>query len=1163
MQIYAHFERVFFAMPGTKAKPQKPFCFNVLRNERLKKMLFIMKITVIILLTVCLQVSARSFSQQITLNVKNSSLEKVLNEIGKQSGYQFFFNEKLLKKAEKVSLSLTNAPLQQTLEQCFQNQPLSYAIFDRTIVIRKREILPQGVESEVLPPVEIKGVIRDEKGAPMPGASIKVKGKNITTVSDENGAFTVTAENNDKLIFSFVGYETQEVSVSGQKNWNIVLKVAVQNLEETVVIGYGTQKKASLTSAVSSIKANEISLIPTSNLSNVLAGRLSGTYVQSGTGTPGISSGIRVRAQASLNGGASVYVIDGVVRDKTSFDALDPNEVADITILKDAASAAIYGSRSTNGVVLITTKSGRSGKPVIQFNTIFGVQKPGKYPSYLNVADALKLSQAVNGGMGQDEIDWVLKNNPKGENYLDAAYQDPNNQKYALSASGGNDIITYYLGGSYYKENGFLPNVWYDKYNLRGKINAKLSRDLTVGLNLSTSYGTRNRFNFTYDYGSVDLNNLWGKLLYWDAWAPAYIDGKPVNPGWLGNPVEMMKNGGYWRSNNQQVDALLNAEYKVPFVKGLSLKMAYSRNIDNNYIKTFAKRQLLYNFKTTGTNNLIRTSEIIGSTMSSEPGTEYIGNEFYKSNSYQLNGQISYDQTFGRHHVSGDVIYEQWENQNNAFTAYRYNFPLLPTDQFFAASGNTQDWRNSGNEGQDGRLSYIFRANYDYDGKYLLSASMRRDASIKFAPDQRWGNFPSISAGWVLSKETFYDNSKLPGVIDFAKLRFSFGSNGFDDPEDMNIRKWLWLDQYNISSSTYYLGTNGTTAPRLTYGGIPNPGLTWEKSNSYNAGLDLIILKDFSFTADFWKRHTYDILGSRILVLPSEFGSSLPAENYAVVDSKGFELELGYRHTFGKDFTLNVRGNFSVATNEVIKKDVALNALPVDNPNGKTLGYGTGYVYKGIFTTQDQINALPAGFTFFGAPPTLGSAIFEDINGSAGKPDGKVDSYDRVMLGKYFGSGSAPYSAGLLINLNYKGITLEALFSGLAGFKVSYNDAWGRNFGGGAKVPSYHDDSWSADNQNGTTPKLYPWGNPQSYGYTQTSNFNVYNGSFIRLKYINLGYELSSRFIKKAGVSGISIFVSGNNLFYLSKFKFYDPEVYQFMSYPTMRAYAAGINVRL
>jgi hypothetical protein len=325
----------------------------------------------------------------------------------------------------------------------------------------------------------------------------------------------------------------------------------------------------------------------------------------------------------------------------------------------------------------------------------------------------------------------------------------------------------------------------------------------------------------------------------------------------------------------------------------------------------------------------------------------------------------------------------------------------------------------------------------------------------------------------------------------------------------------------------------------------------------------LNLFKHFNFTADFWKRHTYDILGSRILVLPSEFGGSLPAENYGIVDSKGLELELGYRNSIGKNFNYYVKGNFSVANTEVIKRDVAANAQFVDDPNGKTLNYGTGYEYTGILRTKADVDALPAGMTFFGAPPTIGSANIRDISGVGGKPDGKIDSYDRVVLGNYFGSSSAPYSYGVLINLSYKGFNLEALVAGLSGFKNSYNDPWGRNFGGGAKVPIYHEDSWSTENPNGSTPKIYPWGNPQSYGYVQTSTFNVYNAGFVRMKNISIGYDLSEKLMKKAGLNAVNIFVTANNLFYFSKFNFYDPEVYQFMSYPLMKTFSVGLNIKL
>lgn len=1006
--------------------------------------------------------------------------------------------------------------------------------------------------------IRITGQVRDSATSQrLVGVTIEVKGSHIGTTTNSSGNFSLSVPDNAILEVSYLGYNKVEIPVNGQSVINVSLASSSTGLNQVVVIGYGTQRKADLLGAVSSINSSEIAEIPTSNLSNVLAGRLSGTYVETNTGTPGISSSIRIRAQSSWNGGDPVYVIDGVVRDKTSFDALAPNEVDQITILKDAASAAIYGSRSSNGVVLVTTKSGKAGKPVISFSSVFTQQRVGKVPEYMSVPASIALDRYVYGdsSVSAADVASLMKYNPNGREWYDATYKNPSNQQYALSASGGSEKVTYYIGGSYYNEDGFLPNVWYKKFNLRGNISAKLTKDLTVNLNLSESNGTRNRFNFTYDYGSADLNNLWGKLFYQSGFTQPYVNGKPVNPGWLGNPVEMMKDGGYWRNTNQQTDALVNLEYKVPFVPGLSVKASYSRNFDNSFIKNFAKKQLLYNYATTGNNGTIDPTKLLGTTLSGDPGTEYIGNEYTKTGSYQLNGQVNYDGYFGKSHISAVAVYEQYEYQSNYFSMYRYNFPLFPDDQFFAASSNPSDWRTNGNESQDARLSYVGRVNYGYADKYLFSASVREDGSIKFAPNKRWGLFPSVSAGWIISNEDFYKGSKISGIFDLVKIRGSFGSTGNDA-----IGGWQWQDQYNIKGS-YYLGNPGTVAPGLSYGGIPNPNITWEKSNSYNAGLDLNFLQNFSLTTDLWYRHTYDILGSRVLALPVEFGGTLPAVNYGVVNGKGLELELGYKNQAGESFFYSVKGNFGLATNTVEQEDAATNAQWVDNPNGKPLGYMKGLIYTGIYRTQADLAKLPAGYTIFGQAPVLGMLSFKDISGPNGVPDGKIDNYDRTVVANY-GLGQAPISYGLDLNFEYKGFSLSMLFAGLAGFKTFYNDAFGRNIGVYVTHTSWWDNYWTETNVNGTAPKPFPWGDSRA-DYQQNSTYNLYNASFVRLKYLSLGYNLPTRWTSKIGFSSAQLFASGTNLFVLSKFKYYDPEVSQFMSYPIMQTFSLGFNINL
>ena len=1115
-----------------------------------------MKLIAIFLIAGMMQVSAAGYAQKLTYVKKSTSLKQLFNEINKQTGYDIIWSEKNIKDIRNINANFQNASIEEVLKIALKDRSLSYTIKGKMIVINKQNPVADNFTS-LMNSINVKGKIIDENGKPLSGATIKIKGSSKTTISDLNGAFTLLGVNeNAELIISFLGYTTKEVKVTSEPML-ISLSPQQNELENVVIsVGYGTQKKSNLTSSISTVSAADMDKIPTSSLSNVLAGRLAGVSVRSSTGAPGTGSNIRVRSSASWNASDPLYVIDGIVRDKTSFDALDANEVDQISALKDAAAASIYGSRAANGVILVTTKKGEPGKMRVDYNSVFSMEKASSYPKYMDMRTALKTTQATLGGISDEEIDWVLKANPGGMANFNAVYKDPNAQKHSLSLSGGSDKFTYYFGGSFYDENAFLPNVWYKKYNLRSNISSKITKDLTVSLNMANNYGTSNRFNF-YGDNSTDINGLWGKLLYWDVFSIPYMDGKPVNPGWVGNLPEMIKNSGYLRNNNQQVDALIKVDYNVPFIQGLSLHTSYSRNINNNFEKDFGQKQTLYNFKRTGANSLILTDEIIGTVKSPNPGQEYISNVFSKSDAYQFNTQINYDRHFGKHYIAATAVYEQYESQNYKFGMTRNNFPLFPIDQFFAASKNNSDWGTSGEEKQDGRLSYIGRLIYEYAGKYFFSSSVRRDGSIKFAPDQRWGWFPSVSGGWLTSEENWFKSSNLSRTINMVKLRGSYGITGDD-----GIGGWKWLDQYNIESGTFYVGNPASAMPRLSYGGIPTSSLTWEKTKSINIALDLKIRNQFNFTAELWKKHTYDILGERVLVLPSEFGGKLPASNYGIGDAKGIDFELGYSSNPSRAFTYNIKGTFGLATTKTILKDHATNAQPYDNPEGKTSSYGTGYQATGILRSQTDLDKLPANYTILGAKPELGMMNFADLSGPDGKPDGKIDSYDKIVLGNYMGPNSAPISYGLQLNFNYKGFSLDMLFAGMAKFDITYNDAWGRNFGGGGKVPIYHEDSWTPSNPEGSTPKLYGWGDSRANGYTDESTFNTYRADFIRMKYLNLGYNIPKSMLKITGISNIKLYASATNLFYLSKFKFYDPEIGGFGSYPIMRNFVLGFNVQ-
>ena len=1101
---------------------------------------------------------------KINLKFKANSIISVMEEIENETDYTFVYTKRQLDDNIIINGVYENISLYEVLMDISHQSNLAFQQFNNNITvknIKKTHVKQLAPNVEILQVTTVTGKVTDENSEGLAGVNVIVKGTGQGTVTDVEGNYSLEVPGVESvLVFSSIGYIKEEVTVGTQSIINVSLVPDVASLEEIVVVGYGTTKKASSTVAVSAVDADEFSEIPTSNLSNVLAGRLSGTQFTAASGVPGMSSDLVVRGTASWNAGSVVYVIDGVVRDKVSFDALDPNEVENISVLKDAAAAAIYGARATNGVILVTTKMGKTGKLSVNFNTVHGISRIAEFPAYMGMQEAIDLQQDVFNSIGDDEEAWLLENNPDGRNLFNAVYEDPATSRYALNITGGSEALTYLLSGSYYKESGFVSSLGFDKYNIRGKINANLTDNLSVGLNLSLNNGVRDSYNATFDNVNTRFLSL-GSLLTWNPFVPAYIDGKPVHSGWVANLPELLTNSGYSENTNQQIDALLNIEYKVPMVEGLVLKSFFSRNINNNYTKSFAKQHTVYTFRRTGTNGLIFTDEVTGSLQSSDPAREYISNASSRTNSYQLNAQISYDRTFGDHHISADAVYEQYDFSAASFSAFRYNFPLFPKDQFFAASGDSEDWSTGGSEAEDARLSYIFRASYDYAGKYFITASLRRDGSIKFAPDQRFGNFPSVSAAWLISNEGFYNNSKLAETIDFLKLRFSYGSTGNDA-----IGGWAWIEQYNVGGN-YFIGTDGTLAPRVSYGGIPNPNLTWEKSDAYNIGLDMEMFRGrVNFTVEAWHRHTFDILGSRILAIPAGFGGPLPAENYGVVNSKGLEIDLGYNGSIGKNFKFQVKGNFTYNTTEVELRDVAANTQEIDDPNGKTLSRYIGYEFEKILRTQADIDALPEGFIHFGAPPALGSAKFADLSGPEGIPDGRVDVYDRVELSDHFGVNAAPIAFGLTLNMNYKGFFLESLFAGMAGYEKSFSSGWvdGRNIAPGMlRISPYYRDYWSADNPDGSMPALHNWGAPQSYSYVQSSSLNVWSVGFVRLRNLSIGYDIPSTLANKIGLRRARIFALGTNLLTLTGYEMGDPELNNEAAYPLMSTYSLGLTVGL
>ena len=1049
------------------------------------KILLKMKLTFMFLLAGIIQVVAiNSYSQttRLTVELRDASVVEVLKAIETQSEFYFVYNKDAIDVDRKVDLNAKNVLLEEILDQLFKYTNVSYQITDRHIILSTLEANQQQKT--------VTGKVTDRTGASLPGASVVVKGTIVGTITDANGNFSIAnIADNATLLFSFVGMKTQEIQVAGKTSINVVLAEETIRLDEVVAVGYGTVKKENVTGSISTMKVGEVlGNIPTTNLTALLAGKMAGINILSTTGVPGIASDLSIRTSSSTNAAPALFVIDGVVRTKSTFDLLDPNEVSEISILKDAASAAIYGSQSSGGVVLVSTKRGKTGKPVFNYKASYSVDQRTQVPKLMSAVEGAYFTNYVHPNNAdnffyywdQDEIDYIKTvNNGYGQDNLKDIWRNPTTEHHSLSVSGGSDKVRYYAGGSYVKQDGFMQALDYTKYDMRANISIDVTKNLTIFAQLTNTNSKKNRLEFDY---SNDANDMYRKLLVWQPDYKMYTaEGQPIDYGWLGNIAEFSKNnGGYHTDNVQQMEVLLNAEYKVPFAKGLKLKVQYANNFNELRSKLFVENQKLVIVEKKGAHQHIWTDNVIGHIQSNWPGNPVLQQSSDETKGSQLNFQANYEHSFGNHNLSAILVYEQTESNGNFFYAGRQKCPVSIVDQWFAFSPASGDDWTGGSAMENGRKSYIGQFGYNYSEKYFLNASLRRDGSSIFPPNKRWGNFPTISAGWIVSKESFFN---IP-QISFLKLRGSAALSGND-----NVVGWQWLDTYSASSNAYFGAPPGVNQG-ISLDRITNPNITWEKSRDYNFGMDMNFLKHWNLSADFWTKHTYDILGSRIQALPSTFGFSLPAENYAQVNAHGFDLELGYDNKIG-NLNYFVRGSFSYGTNKVLKMDYPSNAPEYGNPNGKPLGIITGYEYDKIIRTQADLAAVPANFTVFGLTPELGMLIYKDLSGANGTPDGKIDSYDQTLLSK---RSIPPVRYGLNLGASWKGFSLEMMFAGQSGNKL-FSNMWSVEWN---RVPSIWLDHWSPDNPNGTLPNPKTFFGPNTY--TAASNYWLKDARFCPVK---------------------------------------------------------------
>lgn len=1006
----------------------------------------------------------------------------------------------------------------------------------------------------------VTGVVLDSQGEPVVGANVFEKGEKTNgTITDIDGKFSLNVSDNATLVISFVGFKNQEIAVKGRDKIDIRLADDSELLDEVVVVGYMTQKKGLVTGAVSNMKMDEkLNTLPTTSAGNILVGKLAGVSVSTPNGLPGAAPSISIRTGSSWNDQNVTYVIDGVVRGGGDFNNLSPNEIEDITVLKDAASAAIYGSRSAGGVIIVTTKKGTRGKPVFNYSYGYSIDTRTKNSDLTSGVEAAELYGRINGeadpagwAWSQEEIDHIRTiNNGWGYDQLDAVWRNPVTQTHNFSVNGGSEKVRYFGAASYVKQEGFLKPYTYDKYNIRMNVTADITKDLEVFAGLAVY----NTFQGNAVFENAEAN--YGKLRVWQPDQPVYTDsGKHIDFGWIANNgASVDGKGGYNKSQMLKPQAVISATYKAPFLKGLSAKISYSRSWVHDLNKIYYTNYDLYQVKKSGTHNHIfstKDEDIIGTRKTTWVGKDYIQRKSSWSGDKQFNVQLSYENVFNNlHRVSGTLVTEWYEGDGASVHGGRETFPVYMTDQFWAASSARADtWGGGDTDWQSGRFSYIGQFSYSYADKYLLSFSFREDGSMNFAPSQRWGFFPAGSLGWVISEESFFNKS----AIQFLKLRASVGLTGND-----SVGGWQWQESYKSGSSAYF-GSSPSKSVGITYGSVVNPNLTWEKALSYNVGADVNFLNHWTVSADYWYRNSYDILGSRQNTLPNSFSLTMPAENYGEIHAQGFDLQLGY-HGNNKDFSYYGNLTMSYGWNKTIKQDYAENARWIDIPVGKSRSYITGWEFDKIIRTQEELDAFKAehpNYQHNGLSPELGMMVFKDLSGPDGKPDGIINDWDKVILK----NSNNPVIYGLNLGGSWKGLSVDMMFSGQLGV-----DKWATDLAGGVEWnrmwKKWYNDSWTPENQNATLPKRISSNNAKTY--ETASSYWLKDASFMRLKYLTVSYDLPKNQFYNKLFDNVRFFVTGTNLFVLSSFNknYYDPEIGNGNAFPILRSVNLGVDVK-
>ncbi|MGN6495427.1 MAG: SusC/RagA family TonB-linked outer membrane protein [Agriterribacter sp.] len=1025
----------------------------------------------------------------------------------------------------------------------------------------------------------VTGRVTDEGNAtPIPGVSVSLKGAKTGTTTDAEGRFSINVPANATLVFSSVGYTAKELPVDGRSVVDATLVNENAALNEVVVVGYGKEKKVNVIGSVATVSSKDIVSAPVSSVSNALAGRLPGATIQQRSGEPGADAAtILIRGTNTMGNSSPLVIIDGIPgrdpnKNQTTNDygtqtvdasagrdlnSINPEDIESISVLKDA-SAAIYGARAANGVILITTKRGKTDSPPnFSYSFYTGLLSPISLPKMADAATYAQMLREMETYKGTDPSNLTYTEEDV-EKFRSGKYPwtHPNTdwfgitlkdhsktQNHNFSVNGGTKTVNYFVSFGTQSADGIYRDgnaKSFNRYNLRANVDVKVNKYLNVGFDIDGSQ--ENRMGPSLDaqtvFNVINQNKPTTTAIYPNGMFGTGAFGASYQPLLRSTLDGGFDNDKRYRSNNK-----INALLKIPGVDGLTVSSYFAYDI------FFGKRKY-FDHPVTGY-SLDEAAYLAAGNDGSQDGSAFLvtnkdnydpqlTNTYNNTTAKNFNVRLNYDKTVGDHNISAFVAYESLESNGTGMTAFRRGFNSTQLPYLFAGGDLLKD--NSEYVYIDGRVNYFGRLSYNYKQTYLLQFAFRRDGSLRFSKESgRWGNFPSVLAGWIVSNEKFWsDNVKF---MDYLKLKASWAKMGND-----LVEPFQYLASYAYGLGGVF-GAGRDYLPGLYQSVAPNPMITWEVANVYNAGFESQLFNHrLTFNADFFYQRRSQILIARNASVPSFTGLVLPDQNFGVVDNKGFEVELGYNGKVNKDFSYSINGNVAYTRNKIVNFDETPAAMPYQTLTGHPIGSILLYQSAGIFRDLDQIEKTPH---VSGAIP--GDVIIKDQNG-----DNVIDEKDRIVYDK---TANPVVTYGISLNVRYKGFALSALVNGAGNASVLM---LGSQQGSAGDYYQFHADGrWTPDNIDATKPRAYD-GYATYWRGSHPTELEYQNQGYARLKNVQLSYNFPRSVFKLDMIRDIQLYVSGQNLFliYSSKNRIWDPEFSGVRdNYPLMRVMSLGARI--